>query len=48
MKKYDVYGIGNGLVDLEFEVTDDFLAHEKIQKGLMTLVEQLSRRGKPN
>lgn len=39
MKKYDVYGIGNGLVDLEFEVTDDFLAHEKIQKGLMTLVD---------
>jgi fructokinase len=39
MKEYDVYGIGNGLVDLEFEVTDDFLVHEKIQKGLMTLVD---------
>lgn len=39
MKTYDVYGIGNGLVDLEFDVTDDFLAHEKIQKGLMTLVD---------
>jgi sugar/nucleoside kinase (ribokinase family) len=38
-KTYDVYGIGNGLVDLEFDVTDDFLAHEKIQKGLMTLVD---------
>jgi fructokinase len=39
MKTYHVYGIGNGLVDLEFEVTDDFLEHEKIQKGLMTLVD---------
>jgi len=38
-KKYHVYGIGNALVDKEFEVTDDFLAHEKIQKGLMTLVD---------
>ena len=39
MKTYNVYGIGNGLVDLEFDVTDDFLMHEKIQKGLMTLVD---------
>ncbi len=39
MKTYHVYGIGNGLVDLEFEVTDDFFEHEKIQKGLMTLVD---------
>lgn len=38
-KKYHVYGIGNALVDKEFEVTDDFLAHENIQKGLMTLVD---------
>lgn len=39
MKKYHVYGIGNALVDKEFEVTDDFFAHENIQKGLMTLVD---------
>lgn len=38
-KKYDVYGIGNALVDKEFEVSDDFFAHERIQKGLMTLVD---------
>jgi sugar/nucleoside kinase (ribokinase family) len=38
-KKYDVYGIGNALVDKEFEVSDDFFAHESIQKGLMTLVD---------
>lgn len=39
MKTYHVYGIGNGLVDQEFEVKDDFFEHEKIQKGLMTLVD---------
>lgn len=39
MKTYSVYGIGNALVDAEFEVTDDFLKHENIQKGLMTLVD---------
>lgn len=39
MKKYNVYGLGNALVDAEFEVTDDFLRHENIQKGLMTLVD---------
>jgi len=38
-KKYHVYGIGNALVDKEFEVSDDFFAHENIQKGLMTLVD---------
>ena len=39
MKKYNIYGIGNALVDKEFEVDDDFFAHENIQKGLMTLVD---------
>lgn len=42
-KKYHVYGIGNALVDQEFEVTDDFLEHEKIQKGMMTLVDEESQ-----
>ena len=39
-KKYDVYGIGNALVDMEFEVSVDFLAKTKIEKGLMTLVDE--------
>lgn len=38
-KQYHVYGLGNALVDKEFEVSDDFLKHENIQKGLMTLVD---------
>ncbi len=40
MKKYDVYGIGNALVDMEFEVQDAFFAEHKIEKGRMTLVEE--------
>ena len=38
--KYHVYGIGNALVDKEFEVTDAFLAEQGIEKGMMTLLEQ--------
>lgn len=40
MKKYHVYGIGNALVDTEFEVTDQFLSKAGIQKGLMTLIDE--------
>lgn len=39
-KKYDVYAIGNALVDMEFEVNDSFFASHKIDKGLMTLVDE--------
>ena len=38
--KYDVYGIGNALVDKEFEVTENFLAQHGIEKGLMTLIDE--------
>ena len=40
MKKYDVYGIGNALVDMEIEVHPDYLSKMDVQKGLMTLVDQ--------
>ncbi|HET8864326.1 MAG TPA: adenosine kinase [Gracilimonas sp.] len=39
-KKYNVYGIGNALVDLEFKVTSNFLEKYEVQKGLMTLVDE--------
>ena len=39
MKKYDVYGMGNALVDIEFTVSDSFLAEKEIEKGFMTLVD---------
>lgn len=39
-KKYNVYGIGNALVDMEFEVTDSFLEKHDVNKGVMTLVDE--------
>ncbi|MDA3868732.1 MAG: adenosine kinase [Gammaproteobacteria bacterium] len=40
MKKYDVYGLGNALVDMEFEVEDSFLDFMRVDKGIMTLVDE--------
>lgn len=42
--KYDVYGIGNALVDKEFEVTDEFLAAHGIEKGMMTLIDEATQQ----
>jgi sugar/nucleoside kinase (ribokinase family) len=39
-KKYNVYGIGNALVDMEFEISDDFLEKHDVEKGVMTLVDE--------
>jgi sugar/nucleoside kinase (ribokinase family) len=40
MKKYDVYGIGNAIVDIVTEVEHDFFEANKIEKGVMTLVDE--------
>lgn len=40
MTNYDVYGIGNAIVDKEFEVQDSFFTEHGIEKGLMTLVDR--------
>ena len=37
---YDVYGLGNALVDTEYRIDDDFLSQHAIAKGHMTLVEE--------
>ena len=39
-KKYQIYGIGAALVDTEVVVTDAFLSENKIDKSLMTLVDE--------
>lgn len=39
-KKFNVYGIGNALVDLEFTVSPEFLEEHEVKKGLMTLVDE--------
>ncbi len=41
MDKYHIYGIGGALVDTEIEVSDKFLVDAKIDKGVMTLVNEL-------
>ena len=39
-KQYDVYGIGNALVDIVTEVDLDFFVNNGIEKGVMTLVDE--------
>lgn len=36
---YNVYGLGNALVDMEYEVSEEQLQSLSIEKGVMTLVE---------
>jgi sugar/nucleoside kinase (ribokinase family) len=40
MKKYDVYGIGNAIVDIVTEVDNDFFIKNNVEKGVMTLVDE--------
>ena len=40
MKKYDVYGIGNALVDIEYHTSNEKLTELGIEKGLMTLIDE--------
>lgn len=37
---YDVYGLGNALVDMEYTIDDGFLRDHRIAKGHMTLVDE--------
>ena len=43
MKKYNVYGVGNALVDLECKITAEFLEEQQVAKGLMTLVDEATQ-----
>jgi sugar/nucleoside kinase (ribokinase family) len=40
MKNYQIYGVGAALVDTEVVVTNEFLSTHKIDKGIMTLVDE--------
>ncbi len=44
MKQYDVYGIGNALVDTEYRVDAAFLGRTNYPKGIMTLIEEEERQ----
>lgn len=37
---YDVYAMGNAIVDYEIEIDDDFLSKHGVEKSLMTLVDE--------
>tara|TARA_Y100000588_G_scaffold245615_1_gene259946 strand:- start:1479 stop:2477 length:999 start_codon:yes stop_codon:yes gene_type:complete len=39
-KQYNVYGIGNALVDVQYQVDDDYLKRMEVEKGGMTLVDE--------
>ncbi|PIP81118.1 MAG: adenosine kinase [Gammaproteobacteria bacterium CG22_combo_CG10-13_8_21_14_all_40_8] len=39
-KNYQVYGVGNALVDYEVEVTDNQLETLNVEKGVMTLIDE--------
>ncbi|WP_267383476.1 adenosine kinase [Cyanobacterium sp. uoEpiScrs1] len=40
-KKYHVYGVGNALVDIEFKVSQELLQLLNVDKGVMTLVDEV-------
>jgi sugar/nucleoside kinase (ribokinase family) len=40
MKKFDVYAIGNALVDIEYHATPHRLVELNIDKGVMTLIDE--------
>ena len=44
MKNYNVFGIGNALVDCVYMVDDKFLDDNNIEKGLMTLVDEKKQK----
>ena len=43
MTQYDVYGLGNALLDIEFEVSTEVLQELGIDKGVMTLLDEESQ-----
>ena len=54
MAHFDLYGLGNALVDTEYHISDDLLVRLGVEKGMMTLIddtqvaileEQLRNRG---
>ncbi len=45
MSKFDVFGVGNALVDIQARVDDTLLADLEIDKGIMTLVDDTLQAG---
>lgn len=45
MKRYQIYGVGNALVDFEFQVSEQNLKDMSIDKGVMTLIDEAGHDG---
>jgi sugar/nucleoside kinase (ribokinase family) len=41
---FDVYGVGNSLVDIQVRITDEVVAQLGFHKGIMTLVDESTQR----
>src|SRR5579863_9843699 len=41
---FDVYGVGNSLVDIQARITDQVVARLGFHKGIMTLVDETTQR----
>ena len=42
--QYDVFGLGNALVDIQARISDHWLAQTGFDKGIMTLVDDTQQR----
>ena len=42
--QYDVFGLGNALVDIQARITDNWLLQTGYDKGIMTLVEDSQQK----
>ena len=40
LMSYDVFGVGNALVDVQAQITDEALSKLEFAKGIMTLVDE--------
>lgn len=43
--RYDVFGVGNALVDIQARVSDNWVAETGFEKGIMTLVDDGQQQG---
>ena len=41
MPQFDLYGLGNALVDTEYRVSDKLLEALDVEKGMMTLIDDV-------
>ena len=42
--KYDVFGVGNALVDIQARISENWLASTGFDKGIMTLVDDAQQK----